>query len=224
MSSDPANSDPVNSDLASIAPQEAAASTPNDDARTLPSRWRWLAAVVLAALVISTVAPSLPTGWKRLGLLYAAVGAAIGGVGGWMAVREGFRRPRRGIWAVLLLTLLALLNATSLSFRAHRAEVEASARQDKERQALMKFIESVDANDPAGAPYVEAFRRQVSPGLRDYLAFRYSNVVDRPSPVPELLWGIEVILGLLSSGLAYRAAVKNFSLSPTLPLPGPSPS
>jgi len=216
VSSDPESPVPVTVGPG-VAPQEAASSTPADEAKAPPSRWRWLAVVVLAALVISTMAPSLPAGWKRLGLLYAAVGAAIGGIGGWMAVREGFRRPRRGIWFVLLLTLLALFNATYLSFRAHRAEVQAAARQDKERQALMKLIESVDANDPAGAPYIEAFRRQVSPELRDYLAFRYSNVVDRPSPVPELLWGIEVILGLLSSGLAYRAAVKNFSPSPVLP-------
>lgn len=223
MSSQPASSDTLGFD-SGVAPQEAAASTPPDEAKAPPSRWRWLAAVVLAALLISTVAPSLPAGWKRLGLLYAALGGAIGGTGGWMAVREGFRRPRRGIWPVLLLTLLSLLNATYLSYRAHRAEVEAAARQDKERQALMKFIESVEANDPAGAPYIEAFRRQVSPGLRDYLAFRYSNVVDRPSPVPELLWGIEVILGLLSSGLAYRAALKNLVPTSVAPSSLPRPS
>lgn len=218
MSSEPVNSDP------GVAPQENGASTAAAEAKAPPSRWRWLAAVFLAALVISTVAPALPAGWKRLGLLYAAVGAGIGGAGGWMAVREGFRRPRRGMWPVLLLTLLALLNATYLSFRGHRAEVEAAARQDKERQALLKFIESVEANDPAGAAYVEAFRRQVSPGLRDYLAFRYSNVVVRPSPVPELLWGIEVILGLLSAGVAYRAAVKNLTPSPVDPPALPRPS
>ena len=201
-------------------PPPVAAPAPTDRAAVL----RWLLMVVAVGFVLSSIAPGLPPTWKRLGLMYAVLGGLIGAAAGWLAGRmrgearppEGagatFPPPRRLIWLVLLATLGALVNTALVSTRQYRLAVEASAARDPRAIAYLEMLRSAAKSDPESAAQLEAMNRRMATGLRDYLAFRFSQLATKRLALPpEFLWGIEVALGLLASGVAFHAVSKRMS-------------
>jgi len=183
----------------------------------------WAGMVFVAALGLSAVAPQLPPSWKRLGLMYAGLGALIGGIAAWLAVRarsEGggggseetpLPRPRRLLWGVLLVTLAGLVNTAFLSARQYRQAVAANFGKDPNAAAFRELLKKGAATDPEAAAQLETLNQRLAPGFRDYLAFRFSQLSRRPSPVPELLWGVELALGALTAGVAYRTVCKRLA-------------
>lgn len=203
---------------------------PPDSARS--GLLRWLVAVVAAAFVVSSVAPNLPPAWKRLGLTYAVLGGLIGTAAGWFASRirsgrgaetgslpvDGAVRPttlppsRRLMWLVLVATLGALVNTALLSSRQHRIAVEAGMARDPQARAYLEMLKTAARANPESSAELDLINRRMSTGFREYLAFRFSQLTkNRPSPVPELLWSCEVVLGLLAAGVAFRIVSKGRS-------------
>lgn len=184
---------------------------------------RWAGSVLVAGLGLSVFAPQLPAGWKRLGLMYAGLGALIGGLAGWLATRrqpplvaspdEGtlIPRPRRMLWLVLLLTLAGLINTAVLSARQYRTTVAANILKDPNAVAYRELLRKGAANNAEAPAQLETLDRRMAPGFREYLAFRFSQLSRRPSPFPELLWGVELALGLLTSGVVYRTVCKRLA-------------
>ena len=201
-------------------------------ASTRSNLLRWLMMVVATAFIVSSIAPSLPPTWKRLGLMYAGLGAVIGIAAGWLAGRirlratsgttvaigktvdrgAGLPPNRRLMWLVLLATFGSLINTAFVSARQHRLAVEAGAARDPQARAYLEMLRLAARTDPESAAQLDLINRRMSAGFREYLAFRFSRLTkNRTSPIPEMLWGCELLLGLLAAGVAFRIVSKQVS-------------
>jgi hypothetical protein len=179
---------------------------------------------MLVSFALGVISAGLPPTWKRLGVMYAVQGALFGAAFAWIARREGARRPQRLYAMLAMQTTLSLFNTSLISARQYRAAVEARYAQKPETQAILNLLRQSAQTDPDAARQVRDLERQISPTFSDYLRFRYSNVVKSAGPVPELLWGGEVLFGIFAAVAACSHTSRRLRSEPTVSAAGPTES
>jgi MFS family permease len=160
----------------------------------------WLAACVVTTIAISLAAAHAPPRIRLIGLYSIAFGLLIGWLSIWLAAMFDVR-PSISLCAAVAggLSLCGLVGSTVETWRLDESQNRGTAKN----LLAERMIEQMKS-EPNSAATVPVDTSPTS-GFRWYLSRRIRQLGHWPSPWPELIWSLELVLGTIASvGTALR--------------------
>ncbi|HWL09338.1 MAG TPA: hypothetical protein VNQ76_13100 [Planctomicrobium sp.] len=168
--------------------------------------WRlplWICSGILAAGVLSVTAAYAPAGMKRILIFYIIYGGACGFVLNWLAGEILTGQTRFLSLSVALICFAGAVNLGFLSFRHFEQGRQQLARERPKDIEILESLRVATGQDPDAQKEYEKELRRYYPRFDDYLRHRVSNLGNWPSPWPEVLWGIELLLSAIAGGVTF---------------------
>lgn len=180
--------------------------------KMLPRLAAWVLLLALFTTVLTIAFAHAPARLRLIGLFSIAFGVIVGLAALWLADVIGMRRRSLIPIGAFAAIVLGQIGVVSESYRLSVAERRAQAQQPGAEEAIAAaMLEQGKAPDnPHSRKLFEEMR--VTLAARNtfsaYLARRLSSLGSLNSPLPELFWGLEVLLAAaVGTFVAYRRAI-----------------